>query len=174
MLGVFLVGVTAHAQGVSGTASINRGNGGDNGSSVGKKTTTTTDYQSLGKDAIVTSLLGKQIEVIAGNTVTSQGANFKATGGITHIEGANQTNLYAVAKQSIDTQDSKKTSSWLGIGLGKSTTNATQFNTQALTTQLASTERIVVGIGESATLEGTSFTAPASDANRLACEVIVR
>ena len=124
----------------------------------GKRTTTVTQHETIDKTASTTALNGQSIEVL-GQNVLSEGAQIGAANAI-RVEGVDQTRLYAVQNQSIKTENSQRSSSWFGIGLGSKTQNDTSFNSQALGTRLESQQAIQIGVGSKTDLSGADLQAP--------------
>jgi hypothetical protein len=124
----------------------------------GKKTTTVTQHETIYKTASTTALNGQSIEVL-GQNVLSEGAKIGAANAI-RVEGVDQTLLYAVQNQSSKTENSQRSSSWFGIGLGSKDQTDTNFKSQSLGTRLESQQAIQIGVGTKADLRGADLQAP--------------
>jgi hypothetical protein len=124
----------------------------------GKKTTTVTQHETIDKTASTTALNGQSIEVL-GQNVLSEGAKIGAANAI-RVEGVDQTLLYAVQNQNIKTENSQRSSSWFGIGLGSKDQTDTNFKSQSLGTRLESQQAIQIGVGTKADLRGADLQAP--------------
>ena len=120
---------------------------------------TTTHTQASNTTPTITSLKGQSVTVLAGDTLNSVGAKFDGRDSV-YVEGKNAQNFYAVQSVDKTTIDSKTSDSFLGIGYQDKSSTDSSLKSTALPTQLISQQKVTLGVGNKANLEGTSVSAP--------------
>jgi Possible hemagglutinin (DUF637) len=128
---------------------------------VFKSKTTTSQHETLDKTAQVTQISGGQV-VVLGNNVKSEGAKLDGSQ-LVQLEGANNTQLYAVQEVHQYTKNSQTSSGVLGITYSKSSSTDTTIKSEALGTRLTSDEAVRVGVGAVTDVQGAILTAPKVD-----------
>ncbi len=96
-----------------------------------RRKTTTTQHETLDKNAEVTELEGQRV-IVRCNNVKSEGAKLEGAQ-LVQVEGVNNTQLYAVQEVHQYTQNSQSSSSLIGItNSSASNCNITQANVTTL------------------------------------------
>ncbi len=146
------------------TEQYNRTTSSTSRSWYGKKTTTVSQHETVDKTAEVTHLSGAQLQVL-GQNVTSQGAQLQGQQ-LVQVEGVDKTALYAVNEEHIAKTNSLRSSSWMGFSVGKSESQDASLKSQALGTQLSSTQAIRLGVGSVTDVQGALLKASKVDVVR--------
>jgi hypothetical protein len=123
-----------------------------------KTKTTTTQHETLDKTAQVTAISGDQV-VVLGKNVKSEGAKLEGAQ-LLQVEGANNTQLFAVQDVHQSTQNSQTSSGLLGVTYSKRSSTDTTLKSEALGTQLSSNKAIQIGVGAVTDVQGAILTAP--------------
>jgi Possible hemagglutinin (DUF637) len=109
--------------------------------------------------AEVSSLIGQSVSVIADQHLVSVGSVFKGTDGL-YVEGKDTTALYAATNTVQSSTSTQTSSSFLGLNLDNKTSSDSQAHSTAIATRLLSTQKVDIGIGNQAELQGTDIDAP--------------
>ncbi|MEW5886541.1 MAG: filamentous hemagglutinin N-terminal domain-containing protein, partial [Pseudomonadota bacterium] len=126
------------------------------------RATITTRSSSQSSTAQGSALTGQSVSVL-GHNVLSIGTRFAAQGGELHIEGANQTLLYATQDSQRRETHTQTQRSTLGITTGQSETTHTTQSSTAVHTELLSDQAVRIGVGERTALVGARVQAPEID-----------
>jgi Possible hemagglutinin (DUF637) len=109
--------------------------------------------------AEVSSLIGQSVSVIADQHLVSVGSVFKGTDGL-YVEGKDTTALYAATNTVQSSTSTQTSSSFLGLNLDNKTSTDSNAHSTAIATRLLSTQKVDIGIGNQAELQGTDIDAP--------------
>lgn len=121
---------------------------------IGKKTVTKTEHQRETLTTSPVTVYGRNIDVLAGDSLDTFATRMHATGNL-RIEAGDQIAYHAVEDQSHTSSNRKKTSSLWGIKYKKSKTSNSRSTLQGRVTSLQSEADILSSSGDSQTLHGT-------------------
>ena len=123
------------------------------------RSTTTTRSSSERRTAQASVLQGQSVAV-TGRNVVSVGTRFESTGGALHIEGADDTLLYATQDYQRSASSSQTSRRILGVSADTSNHSSSSAQTVAVRSALISDQAVRIGVGERTELVGASVQAP--------------
>jgi filamentous hemagglutinin len=124
-----------------------------------KRRTTTTHHLRESITTAPTELSAASVKVSAGNALSTYGTRITSRAGRTDLQAGTAANYYAVYDQNTIRDDSRRTSSFLGIRYASSRSSSSRVESTPLVTWMQSEAELISRSGWNTLLQGTQVSA---------------